>query len=161
MAVVSKNFVNPGESLWSFIESQVVDEKLRLYDIARPRPNLLRIFVDKNKEDSEKKGSGVSIDECVGLCRRLMHAFVVDGLELGVTSEPELEVSSPGLDRELRLLHHFLDAVGSRVKLWIEGGVVAGVLGSLNDGVLTVKDSDSSPAGEFRLADIRKAQIDF
>jgi ribosome maturation factor RimP len=167
MASANRNFVNPGEGLWSYIETQALDENLRLYDVAKPRPNLLKIFVDKNKEEEGMRGSGVSVDDCVNLCRRLMHAFVVDGVALGVGAEPELEVSSPGLDRELRLEKHFNDAVGSNVKLWIEGGTISGSLESFQEGVLAIKEPEakgaSEPRGivEFRIADVRKAQIEF
>lgn len=153
------HYVDPGDKVWDFVSQIVEDEKMRLYDLTRPRPNALRIFVDKKKEEEGKVGSGVTSGDCSAVCRRLMHAFVVEGEGLGLSAEPELEVSSPGLERELRLPMHFQDAVGAQVKIVTMQGFVGGLLESVELPKIFVKQSDSRPADTVLISEIKKAQV--
>lgn len=161
MASGSRHFVNPGDEIWSFVEALASDEKLSLYDLVRPRANLLKVFVDKEKVEENRRGLGVSSDDCVILCRRLMHALVVEGPKLGLGTEPELEVSSPGLDRELRLKNHFKESVGSKVKLWVEDGVLIGVLDACDGENLVFRPEAGEETMTLCFSDVRKAHILF
>jgi ribosome maturation factor RimP len=102
----------------ALIEETVVpvvgDHGLELVDLEwraiRPR-GLLRLYVDKP--------GGVGIGDCERLSRELGDvldaAAVIDG-------GYDLEVSSPGLDRQLRKEREFRWAVGKQVRCWLAGG---------------------------------------
>lgn len=153
------NYIDPGDKIWDFVSQIVEDEKMSLYDLARPRHNALRIFVNKKKDEEGKVGSGVTSGDCSNVCRRLMHALVVEGENLGLSSEPELEVSSPGLDRELRLPAHFSDAVGAKVKVVTKDGFFGGVLEDFNNVEIKVKQAENKPADVILIAAIKKASV--
>jgi len=86
-------------------------ENCYLYDIelvGQGRQRVLRVFVDC-------KDNEVSIDQCANISRALSLLLDVEDLVSG--DAYDLEVSSPGLDRPLRLDWHFEKAVGNTVKL--------------------------------------------
>jgi ribosome maturation factor RimP len=76
----------------------------------RPR-GVLRLYVDKP--------GGVGIGECERLSRELGDvldvAAVIDG-------GYDLEVSSPGLDRQLKKEREYRWAVGKQIRCWLAGG---------------------------------------
>ena len=90
------------------------DHGLTLVDLEwrahRPR-GVLRLFVDKP--------GGVGIDDC-----RLASRELGDVLDASALIEEgyDLEVSSPGLDRQLRKDREFRWALGKRVQCWVAGG---------------------------------------
>jgi len=93
----------------------LVSHGLSLVDLEYQREGrrwVLRLFVDKT--------GGVS----VGDCQRLSHE-AGDVLDVaGVIEESyDLEVSSPGLDRELRTDREFAWATGKDVKCWLREAV--------------------------------------
>lgn len=155
-----KKFVDPDGPLWNFIKDIAEDESLTVYDISRPRNDLLRIFIDKVEAD-KLKGSNITVDDCTNVCRRLMHAFAVEGSALGVGESPELEVSSPGLDRFLRLDSHFKSAVGSSAKVWIDNKVVTGNINAVTDSAIVFKENSKEEFDEYPFSQIKKAQLIF
>jgi ribosome maturation factor RimP len=90
------------------------DHGLTLVDLEwrahRPR-GVLRLYVDKP--------GGVGIDDCQRASREV--GDVLDAAAL-VEEGYDLEVSSPGLDRQLRKDREFRWAVGKRVRCWLAGG---------------------------------------
>src|SRR5207302_3570551 len=90
------------------------DHGLELVDIEwrplRPR-GVLRLYVDKP--------GGVGVGDCERLSRELGDvldaAAVIDGAY-------DLEVSSPGLDRQLKKDREYHWAIGKRVRCWLAGG---------------------------------------
>jgi ribosome maturation factor RimP len=90
------------------------DHGLTLVDLEwrghRPR-GVLRLFVDKP--------GGVGIEDCQRASRELG-----DVLEAAALIEEgyDLEVSSPGLDRQLRKDREFRWALGKQVQCWLAGG---------------------------------------
>src|SRR5262249_56233153 len=72
---------------------------------------VVRVYVDK--------AGGVGIGECERLSRELGDvldaAAVIDG-------GYELEVSSPGLDRQLKKEREYRWAVGKQIRCWLAGG---------------------------------------
>src|SRR2546423_5174283 len=76
----------------------------------RPR-GVLRLYVDKP--------GGVGIEDC-----RLASREIGDVLDASALIEEgyDLEVSSPGLDRQLRKDREFRWALGKRVQCWVAGG---------------------------------------
>src|SRR2546425_9594281 len=92
----------------------VGDHGLELVDLEwrglRPR-GVLRLFVDKP--------GGIGIGECERLSREL--GDVLDAAAV-IEGGYDLEVSSPGLDRQLRKEREYRWAVGKQVRCWLAGG---------------------------------------
>ncbi|MBI3637320.1 MAG: ribosome maturation factor RimP [Candidatus Rokubacteria bacterium] len=71
----------------------------------------LRVYVDKP--------GGVGIADCERLSREL--GAVLDAADL-MAGAYDLEVSSPGLERQLRKEREFRWAIGKSVRCWLAGG---------------------------------------
>ncbi len=96
------------------IAQKVVGEQgCLLYDIefvGVGKGRTLRLFIDKEQEGA------ISIDDCSNVSRALNE--VLDADETLVPGEAyTLEVSTPGLDRNLTKPWHFAKAVGKRIYL--------------------------------------------
>jgi len=92
----------------------VADHGLQLVDVEwrelRPR-GLLRLYVDKL--------GGVGIGDCERLSREI--GDVLDAAAV-IEGGYDLEVSSPGLDRQLRKEREYRWAIGRQVRCWLAGG---------------------------------------
>src|SRR4030095_16313631 len=92
----------------------VADHGLLLVDVEwrelRPR-GLLRLYVDKP--------GGVGIADCERLSGEI--GDVLDAAAV-IEGGYDLEVSSPGLDRQLRKEREYRWAVGRQVRCWLGGG---------------------------------------
>ncbi len=98
----------------------------------------LRIFIDKE--------GGVGIDDCVEMSRALNDPL--DEADL-IEQAYCLEVSSPGIERELVRDEHFQKYIGEKVKLKTIRPVdgkreFSGTLESYDDGMITVRFEDES-----------------
>ena len=114
----------------------------------RPR-GVLRLFVDKP--------GGVGIDDCQRLSREV--GDVLDASAL-IEEAYDLEVSSPGLDRQLRTDREFHWASGKRVRCWLAGGQeVRGRLVGIDGGQLVLEQDDGTEAKLDR-ASVTKARLD-
>ena len=139
------------EPLWQLLERIIGEEGLLLYDAERHGVNSLRITIAKAKASTASAaedgvcevGSGVSSGDCSKVCRRLMVQFEVDGPEFGLGTEPEIEVSSPGVNRELRLPEHFQGAVGERVKVVCRAGALVAPNGKSHNALVGLLESFS------------------
>lgn len=92
----------------------------------------LRIFIDKE--------GGISIDDCVDLTHAITKPL--DDAD-PISQSYTLEVSSPGVERELITDSHFEKFIGSAIMMRLIRPIEKvrdfnGVLTSYNDGVLTV-----------------------
>jgi ribosome maturation factor RimP len=97
---------------------------------------VLRLFVDKP--------GGASIADCQRLSHEAGDVLDVSGL---IEESYDLEVSSPGLDRELRKDREFAWAMGKDVRCWLREPVdgvreLAGVLAAATPAELTLVDPD-------------------
>ena len=133
------------------VQPVLLDHGLTLVDLEfrprRPR-GVLRLFVDKP--------GGVGIDDCQRVSREV--GDVLDASAL-IEEAYDLEVSSPGLDRQLRKDREFRWAVGKRVRCWLAGGEeVRGRLLGIDGGFLVLEQN----GGEAKLdrASITKAKLD-
>jgi ribosome maturation factor RimP len=128
------------------------DHGLELVDLEwrprRPR-GVLRLFVDKP--------GGVGIDDCQRLSREV--GDVLDAAAL-IEEAYDLEVSSPGLDRQLRTDREFRWATGKRVRCWLAGGQeVRGRLLGIDGGFL-VLEQEGGEQVKLDKASITKARLD-
>ena len=71
------------------------------------RYSLLRIYIDRD-------GKGVSLEDCTQVSREV--SAILD-VEDPIKSQYQLEVSSPGLDRQLSTAIHFSRYIGCTVKI--------------------------------------------
>lgn len=131
------------------------------------------VVVDPESEglmQAERVTSG----DCSRVCRRLMVFCLAEGQRLGVGSEPEIDVSSPGLDRTLRLPRHFETAVGEIVscipahdKPWaeIEGkslrGVLRGRLESVNESGIVVSEERTRAEISIPFGMLKRSNVEF
>ena len=127
------------------------DYGLELVDLdwrpQRPRA-VLRVFVDKH--------GGVGIADCERVSREIGDLLDVSG---PIGQAYDLEVSSPGLDRQLRKEREYRWAIGKRVRCWLAGGdELQGRLTEVADERLTL-DNDGQRI-EVPRATITKARLD-
>lgn len=133
------------------VEPVLRDHGLQLVDVEwrplRPR-GVLRLYVDKP--------GGVGIHDCERASREigdvLDAAAIIDGAY-------DLEVSSPGLERQLRKDRELRWAVGKRVRCWLAGGQeVRGWLAAVEPDRLVV-DQDGERV-ELERAVVTKARLE-
>lgn len=159
MAYVDKNDV-----LWQKLAAVIEDEGLSLYELEKLGEMQLRVAIDR--PGVKEAGKGVSSGDCTNVCRRLMVYLSVEGGALGLAREPEIEVSSPGVNRTLRLPEHFAAAVGSRIKVLAAEGAkgsrtLLGTLASFDGENITVLDEQSNQEATVALSRVKKARVEY
>lgn len=114
----------------------------------------LRIFIDK-------KDGSVGIDDCESVSRRLDKLLdEADPIDCSYC----LEVSSPGIERELVRAEHFESALGEKIKIRLIRAIdgardFKGTLLSYENGVLTAALDDGSQRS-FEKKDISSVKSD-
>jgi len=129
----------------------VADHGLQLVDVEwrelRPR-GLLRLYVDKP--------GGVGIGDCERLSREI--GDVLDAAAV-IEGGYDLEVSSPGLDRQLRKEREYRWAVGRQIRCWLAGGAeVCGRLTAVTENRLVLDRGGEQV--ELGRADVTKARLE-
>jgi len=122
------------ESIKLAVEGCGVD----LYDIVQTKEhktNILRVYITSK--------NGVNLDQCAHASR--MISPLLD-IEEPMNGKYTLEVSSPGIERKLKTLHHFECSIGSNVKVKdYQKELLKGELISVNsDGLISIKDLDEN-----------------
>ncbi|EDZ61480.1 protein containing DUF150 [Sulfurimonas gotlandica GD1] len=103
-------------SLESDINSLVKSVDLELYDatvVSENDETIYRISVI-SKEIVDGKRSGISLDACVNLTHLISPLLDVTP---PVSGDYRLEVGSPGIERKLSSLKHFLLSIGENISL--------------------------------------------
>lgn len=118
------------------------------------RRGVLRLFIDKP--------GGVGIEDCRRLSEELGDLLDVSDL---IPESYDLEVSSPGLDRELRKEREFRWAVGKRVRLWTREALegrreLAGRLRHVTEEVLVVEEGAGARRVEVPRVLLAKARLE-
>ena len=121
------------ESIKLAVEGCGVD----LYDITQTKEhkvNILRVYISHK--------DGVNLDKCAHVSR--MISPLLD-IEEPMSGKYTLEVSSPGIERKLKTLHHFKCSVGSKVKIKnYQTESFKGTVVSVSDeGLITFNDLDN------------------
>lgn len=95
-------------------ESTVSGLGFELVDLERAPRGLLRIYIDRRRGHIYPSGESefVLVADCEQVTRQLQYVLEVEGLDYA-----RLEVSSPGLDRPLRIEADFVRFVGHEVSL--------------------------------------------
>lgn len=137
------------ESIKLAVEGCGVD----LYDITQTKENkvnILRVYISHK--------DGVNLDKCAHVSRMISPLLDIDE---PMSGKYTLEVSSPGIERKLKTLHHFECSVGSSVKMKnYDTEVFKGEILSVKDGVISFKDLDEN-IQEINYDDILSASTYF
>lgn len=109
-----------------------------LYDIVTTKEhkkNILRVYITSK--------DGVSLEKCTQISRMLSPVLDIHEPFKG---EYNLEVSSPGIERKLKSLHHFQCSIGENVKLKeLSMEVFKGKLESVDEnGQIVLKTEDGN-----------------
>jgi ribosome maturation factor RimP len=165
--------------MWRMISDVAASEGVELFDIEYPRDGgssgrsgVVRVYITKcadavaeSSEESSERRSSVSFEDCVRVTKRLLD---IDEQNAFVPASCVLEVSSPGINRALRLPVHFSGAIGERVRLKFRNAqgsyqVVTGLLRAINDSILEVEVEEKKRAETLSipLADMKEARVDF
>ena len=132
---------NTVKIVWDIVEPLAAELGLSIWDVRFLKEGsqwYLRVFIDKD--------GGVGIDDCVNL------SHAIDGpLDEANPIEQAyiLEVSSPGVERDLVRDEHFTAFIGEKIKVKmirpIEGKrEFSGILESYEDGNITIRLEDES-----------------
>ncbi len=129
-----------------------------LYDIFNIKENenqILRICITKpNKEDS----TSVTLEDCQEVSLALSPLLDV---EMPNSEKYFLEVSSPGIERTLKTLAHYQNAIGELVKIkTIDKKKLKGKLLEVSQNTLTLEDTQAK-LQTIPLESIKKAQTYF
>jgi ribosome maturation factor RimP len=104
------------------------------------------------------KPGGVTVDDCARLSRALETPF-----DEKIEGRYNLEVSSPGLDRELHVLAHYQGALGETIQLklnppWNRQSVLVGQLQGLSEHEI-VLDLRNEQTIHIPLAQVQRAKV--
>ena len=108
--------------------------EMNLFQAGRRR--ILRILVDKVGR--------IGLDECAKVSRAV--ADTIETLDL-IGNAFTLEVSSPGLGRQLSTENDWIRCVGRKIEVKTESGEFVSVLAGYNEGLLTFEDGRVTDPG--------------
>ncbi len=146
------------EEIKKYIEEIVKQENLVLYDIEYPSQSFgtLRVFIFS-------KDKNINVDDCAIVSRKIANLPEYEDI---LPSNASLEVSSPGINRNLRTKEHFFGAVGERVKIRLRNPLenrknILGILKDVDGDAIKIFDNDSKKEIVIENNNIDKARIDF
>jgi ribosome maturation factor RimP len=169
-------------SLWEIVRAVAKEEGVELFDLDFPgdasRGGVVRVYITKpsvgaqksapvvtEEDDSESAlRSGVQFEDCVRVSKRLLD---IDEQEAFIPDTCTLEVSSPGINRRLRLPEHFGGAIGERVRIKFRDAasgthrVVHGILCSAGSDRVAVQSEETNETVQVELRDVKEARVDF
>ena len=123
---------------------------------------IIRVYVDH--PGKVKPGEGVNVDDCAGVSRYL-EAYL-DASE-AIPETYVLEVSSPGIERELKKPRHLQESVGEDIQLIVRDQIAGknkliGKLLDYEDGTLTVQleDAEGEPV-DIDWANVKEARLKY
>ena len=108
-----------------------------LYDTTIARDyddNIFRVYIVHK--------DGITLDKCAEVSRMISPLLDINE---PMNGKYKLEVSSPGIERKLKTLHHFICSIGSNVKIKeYSMDITKGeLIDALEDGTIKIKDKDS------------------
>lgn len=159
------------------ISSWIADMGYECIEVERiPSQSLLRVYIDfveknaKGKQQllenaesvEEPHGHLLGLEDCARVSRRLSE-IEGDKMDEIFPAGYHLEVSSPGIERPLRLLKHFKEFIGSAVRIALrekvdaQGQASGTLLGASENGEIVI----STAKGELRfmLPQLKKAHL--
>jgi len=109
---------------------------VKLYDITTAREhsdNIFRIYISSP--------DGINLDKCAEVSRMVSPLLDINE---PMNGKYKLEVSSPGIERKLKTLTHFMGSIGENIKIKeYSTEIIKGkLLEVLKDGTITIRDND-------------------
>jgi ribosome maturation factor RimP len=167
-----------GSRLWDTIREVALEEGVELFDIDVPsdtrRGGVLRVYITKDSagavDIADAPGeelaarSGISFEDCVRVSKRLLD---IDEQQELIPQNCTLEVSSPGINRTLRLPRHFSRAVGERVRIKFRDPstgatlVMHGHIRGADESSVTVENEAKKGDVVIAFRDVKEARVDF
>ncbi len=116
------------------------------------RDHVIRVYIDKD--------GGVTLDDCSAVSQKI--ESVLDAEDF-IPSKYVLEVSSPGIERQLYSLADFVKFTGSLAKVKLKSEIdgqkiFVGTITSVDDDAITFDDRTRGSV-KFNYADIEKANL--
>jgi ribosome maturation factor RimP len=174
--------MSQSRTLWDTISAVAKEEGVELFDLDFPgdasRGGVVRVYITKPAgtvlksepiptSDEESEGTprnGVQFEDCVRVSKRLLD---IDEQDAFIPETCSLEVSSPGVNRRLRLPQHFAGAVGERVRIKFRDAatsvhqVVHGKLCSASGDIVEVESEPKAEVVKISLREVKEARVDF
>ncbi len=141
------------------MNNQILKELLkdcgvRLYDteiVTEENRKIFRVYITSNE--------GISLQKCTEVTNIISPILDTDP---PVNGEYILEVSSPGIERELKKIEHFQNSIGELVKLkLINSSKIKGKLLDVKSEYIIVYDIKEQIETKIKLSDIIKAKTYF
>ncbi|MGM0556002.1 MAG: ribosome maturation factor RimP [Myxococcota bacterium] len=152
------------EQVEAWAEESAQAHGLVLFDVETLQRGrwIFRIYVDKPGKIVPGE-SGVDVDDCADVSRYIEAYMDADDR---IPEAYVLEVSSPGVERELKKPKHLEQAQGERVQLVVREQVdgknkLIGTLLSFDDGILTVELDEADEPVEIDWDIVKKAQLKY
>jgi len=147
--------------LWKEFRFITDEIGVSIYDIEMPTNTggILRLFIAQKNGECK----GIDIDTCEMVSKKIS----LNSKFAWIAEQYMLEVSSPGINRKLRLKDHFLHAIGERVKMTVAGELgkkdetLTGTIEACDDKYLVLSVEKEDYKKTIALDDIRKASVDF
>ena len=136
--------------LSNLLETTLAGLGYELVDMERSgQGRLMRVFIDKQ--------GGINLDDCATVSNHLSRVLTVENV-----AYERLEISSPGLDRPLRLERDFVRFAGQKVRVKLRVPVAGqrnfvGVLGQTQAGKVALEVEGKTVV--FDLANLDKARL--
>ena len=128
-----------------------------LYDtesVVENEQKIYRVFITQE--------GGVNLDKCAEITRII--SPILD-LDPPMSGKYALEVSSPGIERNLSTLSHFKQSIGDNVKVKLEGEEsntkFKGKIMKVTDNTIVVYDKEKQEDFTFTISQILKAKTYF
>lgn len=146
-------------SLQNDIEALVKSVGLELYDtsvVSEFGDTIYRVSIISSEFEDDKR-KGVTMDECVELTHLISPLLDVTP---PVSGEYRLEVGSPGLERKLTTIEHFIKSVGEKISFTTaENDKIKAKLIAADGNKLTFEDEHEKFEIDFN--EIKKAKTYF
>ena len=153
-----EKMANAAERVYSLIKETVENEGVSLWDVRFLKEGAswyLRVFIDSE--------NGISIDNCTDVS----HAIdpIIDEAD-PIENAYYLQISSPGVERDITLPWHIEALAGERVEARLfaplDGSrVIVGVLGGLEDGKVLINKDGADVAVPYEAISKMKLLFDF
>lgn len=148
------------QELFNRIEKLANSINLNIYDISQLKENdidILRISITKKAPLSIESASQITLQECQNLSELLSPMLDV---EYPMLNKYHLEVSSPGLERVLKIKRHYTFSLGELAKITLNDKTkIQGILHSFCDDSLEIL-VDKKPQ-KLLLDSIKKTKVIF
>ena len=137
--------------LQQILETTLPGMGYELVDVELTAQGILRVFIDKE--------GGITVEDCATVSNHLSRVFMVEDVDY-----KHLEISSPGLDRPLKIAADFVRFTGSMVKLKTRLPVdgqknFIGRIESFDEAAQTIVLAFDGKTAQIELSNVDKARI--